>query len=139
MWDKKDTMKQTKGFTLIELLIVIAIVGILAIIAYPSLQSYLIKSRRSEAQNTLIKAQLKQSSLHILNPTYSTDKSAIGLIDSQYYTFSVVSAATSTFVLKAVAKSGSGQDNDDSACTTMFIDQDSHHSSDGSINNDSCW
>ncbi len=132
-------MKQTKAFTLIELLIVIAIVGILAMIAYPSLQSYLIKSRRAEAQNSLIKAQMKQSSLHILNPTYSSDKSAIGLIDSKYYTFSIVSAATSTFVLKAVAKSDSDQDHDNSACTTMFIDQDSNHTSDGSISNDSCW
>lgn len=132
-------MLRTRGFTLIELLITMAIIGILAMVAYPAFQSHLIKSHRSEAQTELIKAQLKQSGLHILSPTYSTVKADIGLVDSQYYTFSVVSAANSTFVLKAVVKSGSGQENDESACKTLFIDQDSNHTSDGSTSNESCW
>ena len=132
-------MHKTSGFTLIELLITIAIVGILAAVAYPALTSHIIKTHRSDAQTELIKAQLKQSGLHILNPDYSTDKTAIGLVDNQYYTFSVVSAARSTFTLKAVAVSGGGQDNDETACQTLFIDQDSNHTSNGSTNNDSCW
>jgi len=48
-------MKQTQlGFTLIELMITVAIVGILAGIAYPSYQDSVMKSRRADVKGVML-------------------------------------------------------------------------------------
>lgn len=45
-----------RGFTLIELMIVVAIVGILSAIAYPSYVEYVRKGHRAEARTGLLQA-----------------------------------------------------------------------------------
>ena len=47
-----------KGFTLIELMIVIAILGILAVIAFPAYQDYTIRAKVSEGLNLAAPAKL---------------------------------------------------------------------------------
>jgi type IV pilus assembly protein PilE len=55
-----DSRKSLSGFTLLELVIVVVIVGVLAMIAYPSYQDQLRKSRRASAQSYLMDLAQRQ-------------------------------------------------------------------------------
>ena len=133
-------MNKQQGFTLIELLISLVILGILAAIAYPSYQGFVIKTRRVEAQNELIKAQIEQSSYRITHPSYMSNSSSAGLpSNNEHYAFSVVSASVNTYIMKAEAKTASSQNNDKSTCKTLFINQNNIKTSDGSTDNGYCW
>ena len=133
-------MEKAQGFTLIELLVVTLIIGILAGSAYPAYKSYTLSANRSDAQNELQKAQLVQSSWHILNPDYSNAIDDVGLPNNHnYYTFSIISAGRATYSMKAIAKLGTMQANDKAQCTTLVIDQDNAHYDASGTNNDQCW
>ena len=50
------SMKRHRGFTLIELMITVAVIGILAAIAYPSYAEYVRRGHRAEARAGLLQA-----------------------------------------------------------------------------------
>lgn len=68
MWRVGDMKNQ--GFTLIELMIAVAIIGILAAIAYPAYQEYVKKTKRVEAQAELVDIASKLQRYKVANFTY---------------------------------------------------------------------
>lgn len=63
---------KNQGFTLIELMIVVAIVGILAAIAFPAYQDHVRKAHRAEAQGVLLEAAQFMERWFTTNNRYDT-------------------------------------------------------------------
>ena len=98
-----------RGFTLIELMIVVAIVGILASIAYPSYRDSVLKGRRAQARTALLELMQQQERYMTQRNTYlafTTDASGVTTPTTAADTFKVYSgdnASSPAYRLSAVA------------------------------------
>lgn len=105
------TIMTAKGFSLMELMITLAIVGILASIAYPSYQEQVAKSRRTEASGALLSAAQALERYYSANGRYTATAAGSTLPSvfltkvpengTAYYTVASSSASANAFTLKA--------------------------------------
>jgi type IV pilus assembly protein PilE len=103
-----------RGFTLIELMIVVAVVGVLALIAYPSFQDSVRKSRRADAMVGLMRWQQLQERFRGNQPAYASVAASMPGAPANdspegHYTLSIDAASPGGYTLSATAKSSSPQ------------------------------
>ncbi|MCJ8204965.1 type IV pilin protein [Pseudomonas sp. RGM2987] len=102
--------RSNRGFTLIEIIVVIAIIGILVTVGYPSLTEYMKKGRRTEI------AGLLSEQAQILERYYSKNNSYTNAVTglsngNDFYTINRT-LADQSFTLTAVRKTGSSMATD---------------------------
>ncbi len=128
----RTSPRRAAGFTLIEAMIVVAIIGILVAIAYPSFVQSLRNSNRSDAQAALARVSVNLERFFATNGTYTTDCSVLGLqmvgataySDANHYVMTVIAGPTgigSSYVLTATAAAGDMQALD-TGCTVLSMD-----------------
>jgi type IV pilus assembly protein PilE len=128
---------KVRGFTLIELLITVAIMGILATIAYPSYNDFVVRSNRSEAPRELVRLANLQEQFFVDSRAYTTNISDLGVgTTSQWKTpngnYTISSTVVgSSFTLTATAIGAQATDDSDCALITL--------TDTGSKNPSICW
>lgn len=149
-----------RGFTLVELMIAVAIMGILAAVAYPSYVSQVRKAKRSDAFVALNEMAQRQERYFLLNRSYAkglttaAGELGYGTTSPQgLYTLSVAALdagggactglsadACVSFTLSATPVTGSPQASD-SACKTITLDNRGTKAAKDSSNAAStvCW
>ena len=69
----QDFTNDDKGFTLIEMMIVVAIIALLASIGYPSYQSYIVKSKRTDMMTEMQNIASQIESRKLAQGTYNNN------------------------------------------------------------------
>lgn len=113
-------MKKNTGFTLIEVMIVVAIIGILAAIAYPSYTDSVRKSRRTEGTGKILELANRMERCFTTQGTY-TGCAAIGTEPTENGYYSVVTAAPTAATYTITATPAGAQAGDAGDCPSMSI------------------
>ena len=140
------------GVTLIELMVVVAIIAIISAFAYPSYQRYVVKAKRTVAQNTLLQIADRQQQFFMDNKRFTADLTDLGFLadphvvdddgnttvagDAQaVYSLSLSNVTATTWTITAAPLNG--QLTRDTYCGSLSITQAGTKGKTGA--SDNCW
>lgn len=127
------------GFTLTELMIVVAIVGILAAIGYPSFQEYGRRAKRSEARAYLMDGAARMERFYSDNNQYATTLALARIgptSENGHYTIGIggLGVNNQTFTLTAAPAGFT-----DNKCGSLSLDNAGTQATSGSGTVNDCW
>ena len=129
-----NSFKHPAGFTLIELMITVAIIGILATIAYPSYTGYVTRAKRADGKAALLQVQLAEEKWRANHTSYGSSAN-IGISASPdgHYVINYSGIGANSYTISAVPGFT------DASCGTLGIDQAGTKSKTGTDTVQNCW
>jgi type IV pilus assembly protein PilE len=137
----------SRGFTLVELMITVAIVAILAAVAYPAYTSQVVSARRSDGQAKLLEIMQAQERYYTTQNTYTADMTDLGYSndpadsDENWYQVDGQACGGSTLaeciVLTATAQGD--QATKDTECGNLSLNSRGAKGESGTGTVDDCW
>lgn len=112
------------GFSLVELLVAMVVIALLALLAVPIYNHYLIYSRRTDAMQTLLAIQVTEENYRQANNTYGTLAQVWSGSNSisGHYTIAISNVSATTYTITATATGNQTQDTQDgTSCTPMVL------------------
>ncbi len=97
---------KNSGFTLIELMIVIAILGVLSSIAYPSYSSYVKKGSRADGIDSLLSLAGRMEEFYLNDDTYANATVGSATSSDGLYTLAITSQDGFNYLLTATPAKG---------------------------------
>lgn len=142
--------KKQTGLTLVELMVVVAVMAVIASVAYPLYTAQVQKSRRADAKIALQTVATAQERFYTVNGRYTANLASLqvstdvqgGGSNRGYYdiTLAVTGADSEQFTATADAASGGAQAGDGD-CAQFTIDHLGVQAAEdsGGTANDRCW
>ena len=139
----RGLIARVRGFTLIELMIVVAVVAILAAIAYPSYQEQIRKSHRAKAKADLVEYAGLAERFHTTNNTYVGFSLPATVSPREAgaavrYNLTPAGAFTTANTFTITATPATGQQSAD-RCGTLSLNQAGVKTETGSAALSECW
>jgi type IV pilus assembly protein PilE len=138
------SVPSSKGFTLVELTVTIVVAAILAAIAIPGYTSQIRKSRRTEARMAVMDAAGREERFFATHNFYSQTATDLGYAAfpaavGKYYTLNVQCIGAACATGFTVTASPTGPQLNDTACTSLTVDQTGLQTATPAANNTVCW